>query len=363
MATPDNKFEQGQTHQIDLTGRPELEQADIVAVHLADPTENAKVHFDFKPGSPIITVTRTSSDDGYGLWDVSVSYAPSATAQDKANDDEQAYESTLAQWQAAYEIAQRQAYVNAARDRAEAMSHVTPRSADVLREEERIAIMHAIMSDIQKPLGRPSAFLSEALAEVFDFDEVFYFVAPDWWMPRDLSRPSRFAQSLGDAPLATLGEASAWWGTAQPKATTPSGQSVDRACFISGDTAPLPVGASLGWLLQVDGDDQRNAFLNSPLVKVMIPIRPGLEAEAIQWLELIEGTDRAPDASDLRNLFDQLDSSGQAERVRSQVVYQEGYAPLGSNAVTVPREADGVFAEWVEVLPTTQVVPVEVSYL
>ena len=43
----------------------------------------------------------------------------------------------------------------------------------------------------------------------------------------------------------------------------------------------------------LDGDDLRNAFLNSPWVKAVIPIRPGKEQAAIQWLKSVgvEGAD------------------------------------------------------------------------
>ena len=40
-----------------------------------------------------------------------------------------------------------------------------------------------------------------------------------------------------------------------------------------------------GWLLQLDGDAHRNAFLNSPWVKAVLPIRPGREAAALNWLK------------------------------------------------------------------------------
>ena len=42
--------------------------------------------------------------------------------------------------------------------------------------------------------------------------------------------------------------------------------------------------------MQPDGDRRRNAFLNSPWVKVCLPIRPEREREAIEWLaEHMEG--------------------------------------------------------------------------
>ena len=53
------------------------------------------------------------------------------------------------------------------------------------------------------------------------------------------------------------------------------------------------MGSSLGWMLQLDGDDMRNAFLNAPWVKAVLPIRPGKELEASNWLQQshVEGTD------------------------------------------------------------------------
>src|SRR5207248_10013853 len=63
--------------------------------------------------------------------------------------------------------------------------------------------------------------------------------------------------------------------------------------FITDKSHYARMGSSLGWLLQLDGDDMRNAFLNAPWVKAVIPIRPGKELEAINWLQQmhVEGTD------------------------------------------------------------------------
>src|SRR5215213_11096869 len=58
---------------------------------------------------------------------------------------------------------------------------------------------------------------------------------------------------------------------------------------ITEDSAPAKLGSSLGWLLQLDGDNLRNAFLNAPWVKAVIPIRPGREKAALNWLRAIEG--------------------------------------------------------------------------
>src|SRR5205823_5914824 len=63
--------------------------------------------------------------------------------------------------------------------------------------------------------------------------------------------------------------------------------------FITEKSQYAKLGSSLGWLLQLDGDDLRNAFLNAPWVKAVIPIRPGKELEASNWLQQVhvEGTD------------------------------------------------------------------------
>ena len=63
--------------------------------------------------------------------------------------------------------------------------------------------------------------------------------------------------------------------------------------YITEDSKEAKLGASLGWLLQLDGDNLRNAFLNSPWVKAVIPIRIGKERAALNWLQQahVEGAD------------------------------------------------------------------------
>ena len=53
-----------------------------------------------------------------------------------------------------------------------------------------------------------------------------------------------------------------------------------------------PAGQFAGWLLQLDGDDQRNRFLNASWVRAVMPVRPGKEEAAIAWLTKadVEGT-------------------------------------------------------------------------
>lgn len=59
----------------------------------------------------------------------------------------------------------------------------------------------------------------------------------------------------------------------------------DNNYLITENSEPAELGSSIGWLLQLDGDEHRNAFLNSPWVKAVIPIRPGMELQAINWIE------------------------------------------------------------------------------
>lgn len=40
----------------------------------------------------------------------------------------------------------------------------------------------------------------------------------------------------------------------------------------------------MGWLIQLDGDERRNEFLNAAWVKAVLPIRPGHERDALAWL-------------------------------------------------------------------------------
>jgi hypothetical protein len=171
------------------------------------------------------------------------------------------------------------------------------------------------------------------------------------------------------------------------------------------------MGSSLGWLLQLDGDTMRNAFLNAPWVKAVIPIRPGREEAAINWLKGVEGMNGITDdviyhASDPNEvdingnplegqklidvLFDlakkikrkhddgiQMGDFPKASEVVDPVladpgntvtatpvdrVYEHGFFPLeGSFRANVGDDYE-IFDQWTEVLPTDQIVPVEVAY-
>ena len=147
--------------------------------------------------------------------------------------------------------------------------------------------------------------------------------------------------------------------------------------LITEDSKPAPMGASLGWLLQLDGDSHRNAFLNSPWVKAVIPIHPGREDEALTWLKLnhVEGTgglDALTDLTDsqgnrktieealhdLATQVRQMNPDNIQNSLATETVFEDGFDPL-EGGFRAPDRADRVFDQWIEVLPTDQIVAVE----
>jgi len=132
--------------------------------------------------------------------------------------------------------------------------------------------------------------------------------------------------------------------------------------------------------MQLDGDARRNAFLNSPWVKAVIPIRPGREQSALNWLMQahVEGTDNL-DATyaggdlefagktimeALQGLADQVGALGteMKNELASETVFETGFDPLEGgfkaafNATGTPFEK---FDQWIEILPTEQIVAVD----
>lgn len=72
-----------------------------------------------------------------------------------------------------------------------------------------------------------------------------------------------------------------------PHASGPLGE--DRLEYrvnylLTENTPAAPMGGSLGFLIQADGDERRNEFLNAAWVKAVLLIRPGHELEALGWL-------------------------------------------------------------------------------
>jgi hypothetical protein len=185
--------------------------------------------------------------------------------------------------------------------------------------------------------------------------------------------------------------------------------------YITEDSTPAKFGSSLGWLIQLDGDNRRNAFLNAPWVKAIMPIRPGKEKAAINWLKAVEGMNGITDDSgenvlyrtdndeekdingnplngqpmidvlmDLASKIEKKHKEGiekdkypKASEVSDPAlvdeentvtstpidrVYEHGFYPLENSFRANISENYEIFDQWIEILPTDQTVPVEVEY-
>ncbi|HKZ04237.1 MAG TPA: hypothetical protein VJU81_02100 [Methylomirabilota bacterium] len=404
-------------------------------------------HVNFRNVSPLRVKAKVT-------WRPTADTVTAINAQNKANVD---------RFNEQTRLAFQRAFVDAARDRINKAGSVTPRPFDELREEERIVVYRALVQemltkDLPMPDDRTRHAVAELLNAIFDVDKMLYFTGPEWWRPRlhrshqalgGIREPSPMpvpeplpvpatepatdgvkkvmrSQStsiytqvksealskvvsglpgdalgkvatglpglLGDTQIASMDRVS--WG----------GESRTDSYYITEESAPAPLGASLGWLLQLDGDNLRNAFLNAPWVKAVLPIRPGKERAAINWLQRlhVEGTDGLGDAYvapadelaqiphagsvvTIRDAINHLcdvvaekheaalqvgrypsDEINDDNRVSStpiEKVYEHGFYPLQGGFRAMPgTEAFEVFDQWVEVLPTDQIVPVEVAY-
>jgi hypothetical protein len=133
-------------------------------------------------------------------------------------------------------------------------SKVKSRPANDLRREERYEVMNRMVSYL---FGRgddpsePTPLEIEYFHRYFDIDAIFTYTHPSWWKPRFASKTMGFER---------------------------------EAYEITAESEPAPLGSSLGWLMQLDGDNRRNEFLNSPWARVCVPMRSGREREAIQWV-------------------------------------------------------------------------------
>jgi hypothetical protein len=374
-------------------------------------------------------------------WAPSDAVLAAIDAQDKAN---------TAKFNAQTNREFQKAFVEAARDRINKASRITPRKFEDLREEERIVVYRSLIQDmltkgLPLPDDRTRHVVSELLNAIFDVDKMLYFVAPEWWRPRlhrshqylgGVRKPPAAAAaaptpvpsggstgvtSIGKRPASVFKQSAtkltslkaeiaaasaredttiasidtvAWGGTGEGRADN---------YYITEDSEPAKLGASLGWLLQLDGDNMRNAFLNAPWVKAVIPVRPGKERAAINWLQRlhVEGTDgldddyvaspaelaEIPHAGPTVTLRDainhlcdvvaakhqesltvgrhpgeEIDDSKRVSATPIDKVYEHGFYPLQGGFRVEPDAPFEVFDQWVEILPTDQVVPVEVTY-
>jgi hypothetical protein len=319
-----------------------------------------------------------------------------AAAIEKAN--QAAVNAFTAEERAAFE----KAFVDEARERIKLASNIVPRPADDLREEERIAVYRALIQDllapssiIPQPDPKTQHIVAELLDSIFDVDKLLYFVAPEWWRPRLHHTHQELVGSEGAVDPVT----------GEYLAVTPSiaeddfiawgeGDLREDNYFITEDSAVARLGSSLGWLLQLDGDDLRNAFLNAPWVKAVLPIRPGRERAALNWLRHVEGMNgigpsdmyEGPEPEwkgkktviqVLELLADRVSAKHEAELTTNpntlddgstiyatpvDLVFETGFDPLAKGFRSEVGNDFEVFDQWIEVLPTDQVAVVEVTY-
>jgi hypothetical protein len=294
------------------------------------------------------------------------------------------------------------AFVDAAKLRIEAASGINTRKYEDLREEERIVVYRRLISSLmsaatydlpESPTNDHTRHvMAELLNSIFDIDKMLYFVAPEWWKPRTHSHQflaQESNQAIFDNNVTNWAD----------------GQARPDNYYITEKSQYARMGSSLGWLLQLDGDDLRNAFLNAPWVKAVIPVRPGKELEATNWLQQmhVEGTDgldgmyhaSADELDEIRAALGindvtiadaikylcakvaqkyqeslkvgrypaaEINDDNRVSATPVDKVYEHGFYPLQGGFRAVTSEPFEVFDQWIEVLPTDQVVPVEVAY-
>lgn len=305
----------------------------------------------------------------------------------------------------------KETFIKAVKERVELAAGLTKRKFEELREEERIIVYRNLIESLMSAAhykyadARTRHVLSELINSIFDIDKMLYFVAPEWWKPRD--RAKQFL-SLNDLD-SKLADSIVSWSDNRPRPDN---------YLVTDKSLPAPLGSSLGWLLQLDGDNLRNAFLNAPWVKAVIPVRPGKEEAAINWLQnvSVEGADglddtyAAPDAElagiraglglpaahlvtikdAIRHLCatvankheesnevksypkTEINDDNKVSATPIEKVYEHGFYPLQGGFRVNPNDPDPdpnneeknfqVFDQWIEILPTDQVVPVEVTY-
>lgn len=366
-------------------------------------------------------------------------WRPAGAYLDKINAENEA---SMAKYNAETQREFEKAYVEAARERIKLASEIVPRKFEDLRDEERIVVYRMLIQDMltkDLPLkdNRTRHAVAELLNSIFDVDKMLYFVAAEWWRPRlhhshqtlgtAATPPSEggtggggggasvsfgsksmhdSAVAIQASPLDSLGasflETEAT--VLQPESVVGwGGEGRKDNYYITEESQPAKLGSSLGWLLQLDGDNQRNAFLNAPWVKAIIPIRPGKEKAAFNWLQRVnvEGADgldalySAP-AAELSQIphsgpnvtlkdainhlctvvekkhqdsmkvdkypTDEINDDNKVSATPIDKVYEHGFYPNQGGFKLLAGGNFEIFDQWIEILPTDQIVPVEVQY-
>lgn len=363
-------------------------------------------------------------------------WSPEDGANDKINAEN---ETNLKAFQEKERLEYEKAYVESVKDRVEKASKIVTRNSDELREEERIVVYRKLIQElllkgVPIPDDRTRHVVSELINSIFDIEKMLYFVAPEWWRPRLY----RIKQQLREIPAQSVNppiivgdkattavmvkglmskmQTAELNSTSDPMSASSVGwggiNDINRDnYYITESSEPAKLGSSLGWLLQLDGDNMRNAFLNAPWVKAVIPIRPGKEEAAINWLKGVEGMNGITDdvvyhtnnpnekdingnpldgqkmidvlvdlAKKIKRKYQEGIETGQypkqdeisdpnlvdEENVVTATpidrVYEHGFFPLEQSfRVNVGKNYE-IFDQWTEILPTDQIVPVEVEY-
>lgn len=285
----------------------------------------------------------------------------------------------------------KKSFMEDVRERIKDASFIKSRPSWDLREEERTIIFRELIEKLMldswkiarknpKDGGnnsRLSHVRSEIIRAIFDVDAMLYFVAPEWWMPHQRSQ-LKLDVKVGDNSINLTDSDLVKWNDIEPRKGNYK---------ITEDSAPAKLGSSLGWLLQLDGDNLRNAFLNAPWVKAVIPVRPGREKAALNWLRSIEGHEhdgwdtnfigitpedkaiiaelvadgKKPTIGNvLEKIADQLKKqNGDIKNVlEADKVFEHGFDHL-AGGFDAGLPANQVFSQWISVLPTDQIVAVE----
>jgi hypothetical protein len=284
--------------------------------------------------------------------------------------------------------AQKQALVTAVKERVKLASAISPRNATDLRNEERTIVYRALIEQLTQTGPTANLHLeSELIQSMFDVDQMLYFVAPDWWKPRASGGAVNWVKeqnvTTSDTNVVLTADNIVSWG-GDSAATRPS-------YLITEDSQPAAFGASIGWVLQLDGDVYRNAFLNSPFIKAVVPITPGHERDALTWLMQahVEGTgagtldaayvSQPGDPPELQQqgltvrdalyiLADNISKLASVPRdqndgtLATDTVFEHGFDPLAGGVKIDNTDPFVVFDRWIAILPTEQTVPVSVAY-
>lgn len=285
---------------------------------------------------------------------------------------------TQAKYDAAVARLYQKSFIDNVRSRITDAAAIKERPPWDLREEERTIVYRKLIERLMLDSWnlpdtvdnqRLSHVRSEIVRTIFDIDAMLYFVAPEWWMPQRRTGQLDLSVAFDDGVHTLTPQDSVKWG----------GEKRASNYSITEKSMPAKVGSSLGWLMQLDGDNLRNAFLNAPWAKAVVPIRPGRERAALTWLRAIEGHNddgwdtpylgTAPEDAEFfgKTIGEVLeiiagrmeDANGPiASTLAADKVYETGFDPL-AGGFDAGLAANEVFSQWITVLPTDQIVAKE----